>query len=108
MTTVTESRWKAGHEVGEGEDSSHTQLVLTQGCWTSSPVTAVAAPHRGTWGMEEPLAVLCSSILTQLFASSRQLCGLISASPGGHLCCSGQPSEPSPAGNHLTVPRETS
>lgn len=59
MTTVPESQRKAGG--GRRGDSSHTQLILTQGCYP--PLLSLLLQHP----TEPPggrLAVLCSSMLT--------------------------------------------
>lgn len=108
MTTVIESQRKAG---GRRRVPAVTTPSLSQpSAVPPLPSLLLQYPTEASdGGGGGPLADLCSCRLTQLSACSQQLLGLLSpASPGEHLCCSGQPSEPSPAGNHLTVPRETS
>ena len=74
----------------------------------SSLPSEVGSISRGIWGWGAPWQLgipACSLIFLHL------ACAALRAphpGPGGHLCCSGQPSAPSPAGTHLTVPEETS
>lgn len=96
-------------EAGEGYQPSPHPACLSPVLFLLSHHCCCSTRQRHLMGGGGPLADLRSCMLTQLSAHSQQLLGLLSpASPGEYLCCSGQPSEPSPAGNHLTVPRETS
>lgn len=69
MTTVTESRRKAGG--GRRGDSSHTQLLLTQGC--HSPLLSLLRDPTeppGGWGSPWPSYVLACSLSFMHIASS--------------------------------------
>ena len=94
MTTVTESQRRAG-----GGRGGMAVTPSSSGQCSSSPLTivAAAAPAEAPGGGEAPLAAQCSSMLTHLPAPSQLLGGLLTpVGPGGHPCCSGQPSGPSP------------
>lgn len=77
-------------------------LVLSHHCCCSAGQRHLGAGRRLA-------ACVLACMLILLAASPQHLCVLLtSTSPGGHLCCSGKSSTPSPAGTRLTVPRETS
>ena len=96
-------RWEKGEEQSHPACPDPRLLLLSRHCFASTQQRCPGVGVRGILGIRR------SSMLSQPSASSWQLGGLLTpASPGGHLCCSQQPSEPSPAGSHLTVPRETS
>ena len=92
-------RWERGRAVTPSSSRPVAMLRLP---------SEVGSISRGIWGWGVPWQLgipACSLILLHLARAAQRA---PHPGPGGHLCCSGQPSAPSPAGTHLTVPEETS